>query len=219
MKKPLLMFICAAAVAASACNKTEKTESDTAVVTENTTGTTTDTETLYREQASRVTERVATDLELQEDTETREKVQEAYYNRAQRAEQVRRRHAADTSGMYAELREINLDTDKEFEKILTPDRFKLYQPRSTTYYTEFDEVITSSLNINGMQLSPDAEIKTKTDKDGDTKTKITDGDREIKIKRDADGETKTKIEDPSGETTIKTDPDGESKTKVTRKNQ
>lgn len=203
MKKSFNLFLCAGAIAFSACNKTEKTESDTAVVIENdgTTSGRADTEAMYRDRAEKVTRRMASDLQYDNDTAFQSRARTVYITRANRLDEVRNRYTADTTGMYMELRKVDLETDNEFKTILKPEQYSVYERNRTTYYGGFDsdEMMDDNATASGSEsrkdiLGPGTTIKTKTEKDGDTKTEIEGPEGEIKIKRDADGETKIKTD-------------------------
>ncbi|MFC5271583.1 hypothetical protein [Adhaeribacter terreus] len=217
MKKSFLMLLGAGMFAFAACNKTEKKETDTAVVTENTGSV--DEEAMYRERAKDVTSQMARDLKFDTDTAMQSQVSNVYYTRAKRRNVARGKYTADTTGMYAEMREIDLEADQEFQRILKPEQYKVYETNRTTYYGGFEETdmpspgfdTASSNSMGSMDQASDARIKTKTEKDGDTKTEIESGDSQTKIKTEADGDSKTKINTPTSKTVIKTDKDGTTK--------
>jgi len=223
MKKPIIMLLGIGMFAFASCNKTEKTESDTAVVTEN--NEVADEEAMYRDRAEQVTSQMARDLQFDSDTTMQREVQDVYYTRATRRTETRNKYNTDTTGMYAEMREIDLEADREFQRILKPEQYQVYETNRTTYYGGFEETDMASPGFNRStsasagtgNLPADAKVNTKTEKDGDTKTEIETANSETKIKRDADGESKTKITTPTSKTVIKTDEDGNTKTKTKEK--
>ncbi|MBK0404094.1 hypothetical protein I5M27_13950 [Adhaeribacter sp. BT258] len=209
MKKSVFLLLGTGLFAFASCNKTEKTTSDTAVVTENTEPV--DNEAMYRDRAKEVSRQMARDLQFDADTLMQSQVSKVYYTRAQRRNEARGRYATDTTGMYAEMREIDLEADKEFQRILKPEQYKVYETNRVTYYGGFEETdmpspgfdtssyaATTSGAATGSAASTtgsNAKVKTKTEKDGDTKTEIEDGKSQTKIKTDADGETKIKTKE------------------------
>ncbi len=210
MKKLMLIVLGAATFSVVSCTKSEKTETDTAVVTESTTGA--ENDELYRQRSQEVADRMARDLKFENDTAMQRKVSTVYYSRATRRSQTRGKYATDTTGMAAEYRDIDLDVDQRFRDMLRPDQYSIYETNRTTYYGGFEEVDTpssgydssgsnsasaagssgSSSGSGSTQYPPGTTVKTKTDKDGDTKIEIEGPNGQTKIKRDADGETKIK---------------------------
>jgi hypothetical protein len=215
MKKSVLLFLCAGTMVFGACSKTEKKETDTATVTENT-GTesnTADYDTRYRERAGEVTTQMSQDLNLDADTATQSKLRDVYYSRAKRRHETRSKYTTDTTGMYAAMKQIDMEADQRFQSILKPEQYQTFESKRTTYYGGFEETNMPSEGYNdtvsagsgtgtsstsaeagtsGTTMSPNAKVKTKTEKDGDTKTEIEDGKTETKIKTDAKGHTKVK---------------------------
>ena len=164
---------------------------------------------MYRERAKHVTKQMATDLKFDTDTAMQSQVSNVYYTRAKRRHEARGKYATDTTGMHAEMRDIDLEADKEFQKILKPQQYEMYETRRTTYYGGFEETdmpspgfdtaasTTSGSNSMGSMDNTtggtsNAKVRTKTEKDGDTKTEIENATSKTKIKTDADGDTKIK---------------------------
>ena len=208
MKKSIFLLLGAGLFAIASCNKTEKTASDTAVVTENTQPV--DNEAMYRNRAQKVSRQMARDLQFDADTAMQTKVSRVYYTRVQRRNETRGRYATDTTGMHAAMRDIDLETDQEFQRILKPEQYKVYETNRTTYYggleetdtpsPGFDTASSGSNSMGSMDNTSEgsastAKVKTKTEKDGDTKTEIENGKSQIKIKTDADGDTKIKTKE------------------------
>lgn len=208
MKKLLFAILCAGTVTLYSCNKTEKTESDTAVVTENETSTGTNYETRNREIASETAEKMARDLKVNADTSWQRKASTVYYTRASRRNVAYGKYKTDTTGIAAELREIDMEADRKFREMLQPEQYKVYETNRTTYYSGFEETdmpsvgydstgSTSASAAGSQSESSNSEypegttIKTKTEKDGDTKTEIEGPNGQTKIKTE-DGQTKIK---------------------------
>src|SRR5215204_4811439 len=122
MKKLLFVMLCAGTVTLYSCNKTEKTESDTAVVTGNETGTT-DYETRNREIASETAEKMAQDLKVNADTTWQRKASTVYYTRASRRNVAYGKYKSDTTGFAAEMREIDREADLQFQEMLQPEQY------------------------------------------------------------------------------------------------
>jgi hypothetical protein len=206
MKKIMFLACCCGALSLASCSKTEKKETETTIVTEETDNGMARNDAFYRERAGQVTSQMASDLKFDSDTSTQNHIEDVYYNRAKRRNEVRERYRNDTTGMYVEMKQIDLDTDKEFQSILKPEQYEVFEARRTTYYGGFEEADTPSpgyrdtsggtgdpnAGTSGTPLSPNAKVKTKTEKDGDTKTEIEDGKTETKIKSEADGDAKVK---------------------------
>lgn len=206
MKKLMFVLACAGSVSLYSCNKTEKTESDTAVVTKNESGTA-DYETRNREIASQTAEKMARDLKVNADTSWQRKASTVYYARASRRNVAYGKYKTDTTGMAAELREIDREADLQFKEMLQPEQYKVYETNRTTYYGGFEEndmpsvgydsTGSTSLSASSQSGTADSEypagtkIKTKTEKDGDTKTEIEGPDGETKIKTE-NGQIKVK---------------------------
>jgi hypothetical protein len=208
MKKLTFMLLCAGTVTMFACNKTEKKETDTAVVTENTgTETTTDYDALNRQRASEAASKMAQDLKMDADTAYQRKASTVYYTRATRRRQVLQKYNTDTTGLAAEMRIIDQEADRRFREMLQPEQYKVYETNRTTYYGGFEETdmpsvgydstgstsasAASSGSESGSQYPEGTKIKTKTEKDGDTKTEIEGPDGQTKIKTEG-GQTKVK---------------------------
>lgn len=210
MKNLAFALVCAGSFTLFACNKTEKTESDTAVVTENETGSA-DLETMNRERASAAATQMAQDLKVDSDTTWQRKASTVYYTRASRRSQARTKYTADTTGMAAEMREIDREADLAFREMLQPEQYKVYETNRTTYYGGFEETDMPSVGYDsagsssasaagsasgsgGSELPAGTTVKTKTEKDGDTKIEIEGPNGQTKIKTE-DGQTKIKTKE------------------------
>jgi hypothetical protein len=210
MKKQFLLLLGAGLLAFASCNKKEKTETvETTTVTEKTEPTT-DNEAMYRERASEVANQMAQDLKLDTDTVIHRKVTTVYYTRAKRRHEARGKYTTDTTGMYMTMRDIDLETDQEFKKMLKPEQYEVYEARRTTYYGGFEETERHPDSMGSTTMAPASEspsstakVRTKTEKDGDSKTEIEDGDSQTKIKTDHDGTTKIKTKDGKSKTKSK----------------
>src|SRR5687767_9825618 len=125
MKKLTFMLLCAGSVTMLACNKTEKTETDTAVVTTETTITdpNSDYEAMSRQRATEAANKMARDLKLDADTAYQRKASEVYYTRATRRREIRRKYEVDTTGLAAELRIADQETDRRFREMLNPQQY------------------------------------------------------------------------------------------------
>ena len=207
MKRFAFVMLCAGSISMFACNKTEKTESDTAVVTENETSSA-DMDTRYREQASEVAGQMARDLQVDSDTALQRKASTVYYTRASRRNEARGKYTSDTTGMAAEMREIDREADLAFREMLQPEQYKVYETNRTTYYGGFEETDMPSVGYDtassnsasagssssGSAYPEGTTVTTKTEKDGDTKTEIEGPNGQTKIKTE-DGKTKIKTKE------------------------
>lgn len=210
MKKPLILFLGISLFAFASCNKAEKKEAETTATETTTTTETPDYDAMYRERASQTAAQMSKDLKFDTDTAMQRKVSTVYYTRAKRRHEARGKYATDTTGMYKEMRQIDLESDTEFKKILPPQQYPVYEAKRTTYYGGFEETVmrphsdsagstsasAASTIDNATEGASNAKVKTKTEKDGDTKTEIEDENSETKIKT-KDGHTKVKVNDKS----------------------
>jgi len=211
-----LLLLAAVALSTAACQQEKPADitaavpeasHDTAVVVADTVG--------YHDDARRLTDRVATDLKL-EDAEARRRMEYAYYTRNRRRAELESQYAVDTAGRYTAYRTLNDDTDREIRTIVTdPTRYHTYETNRTRYYeggpytagtstttTSTSATTTSKPARRGSKVvsyendGGDVKIeyangtKVKIDKDGDRKVKYPNG---TKVKTDADdGERKVK---------------------------
>lgn len=211
MKKSFFLMLCLGSMALFSCNKTEKKESDTAVVTSTDTNPdNNDYEAMSRERASAAADQMARDLKMDADTAWKRKASTVYYSRVTRRNVAYGKYKTDTTGMAAEMRDIDTETDRQFRDWLDPVQYKVYETNRTTYYGGLDEndmprvgydstgsnsmSASSSGSESGSGLPADAKVKTKTEKDGDSKTKIETKNSETKIKTE-DGQTTVKTKD------------------------
>jgi hypothetical protein len=225
----MLLFM--GALSLAACNREtdKKEDTDTTTVAESQVQAgEADYEAEYRNRASRMGTRMASDLKF--DTATQSQVESVYYNRSRRLAELQNRYhlqgnnqsggqaaGADTTGMYQEMHNIDLDTDKELGTILSPEQFKIYQTNRSSYYD--GETSTGDATPRDVQVEGE-EIKVKT---GDIKVKAEPGKSKVETstyesKIDGD-ETKFKSKD----TKIKTEPgktkyeSGDTKIKIKEK--
>ncbi len=197
MKKSLFVMLCAGSFAFVSCNKAEKKETvtTTPTTTETMEAPTPEEDAMYRTRAEEAANKVTQDLKMESDTATQTKVKKVYYKHAQKVAHVHKKHTTDTTGMYQEMNDVSLETDKEMQTILQPEQYQTYETSRTTYYGGMEETQTPQDTMTAAEkaiheASPDARVKTTTDKDGDTKTKIKDGRSKTKIKTDKNGRVK-----------------------------
>ena len=209
MKRFAFVMLCAGSISMFACNKTEKTESDTAVVTENETSSA-DMDTRYREQASEVAGQMARDLQVDSDTALQRKASTVYYTRASRRNEARGKYTSDTTGMAAEMREIDREADLAFREMLQPEQYKVYETNRTTYYGGFEETDMPSVGY-------DTASSNSASAGGSSSGSAYPEGTTVTTKTEKDGDTKTEIEGPNGQTKIKTE-DGKTKIKTKEKN-
>src|SRR5688572_16009975 len=205
MKKLLFALLCTGTVTLYSCNKTEKTESDTPVVTGNETGAV-DYETRNREIATEIAGKMARDLKVNADTSWQRKASTVYYTRASRRNVAYGKYKTDTTGMAAELREIDREADLQFKEMLQPEQYKVYETNRTTYYSGFEETDMPSVGYDSTGSTSASAAGSQTENTG---SEYPEGTK-IKTKTEKDGDTKTEIEGPDGETKIKTE-DGQTK--------
>ena len=151
---------------------------------------------------------MAGDLKLNADTSWQRKASTVYYTRASRRNVAYGKYKTDTTGMAAELRDIDREADLRFKEMLQPEQYKVYETNRTTYYSGFEETDMPSVGYDSTgstsasaassgsegtssEYPAGTKIKTKTEKDGDTKTEIEGPDGQTKIKTE-DGQTKIK---------------------------
>jgi hypothetical protein len=204
------------ALSLAACNqetKTTETTESTTVRDDQTAGHNTDYEAENRNRANRIAAQMASEMKL--DSLIQRRVETAYINRARRLAEIQNRYNlhsddqsgglstdADTTGLYRDIYSIDVETDQEFESILSPVQFRTYQTNRSTY---FGEDIVGKVKIDG------DEIKIKTD---EMKVKAEPGESKVetstyKSKIDGD-ESKyksddVKIKEEPGKTKYKSD--------------
>ena len=206
--KNILMLLCMGSLTFAACNRekstteTESTSTSTSVKDNNTTASQADYEAEYRDRAARMSKRMANDLKF--DTATEAKVQQVYYDRERRLDEVRRKHnysneatvqsggnaaatddnAAMNSEMMEEMETIDVEIESELRNILPPDQYKMYEVKRSEYFT----------NEMGDD-NPDREVTVDDDE-------ITVQSGDIKVKAEPG---KSKVETPAYESKIKGD--------------
>lgn len=205
MNKNLFSLAAAAALATTACTQDKPVETTTtaAVPADTAAIVTTDT-TTYRSEADQLAARVAQDLKLT-DTVVVTRIQKTYYTRGRRLNEVETRYAADTTGRYAALKQVNDDADHDVQAILPTAQYSSYAANRATYYdgTPYTVVAVAPAPV---RRGP-AIVKYEKD-GGDVKIEYANG---TKVKIDEDGERKTKF--ASGRK-VKVDDDGDRKLKT-----
>jgi hypothetical protein len=226
--KKILMLLCLGSATLTACNRETKTTEHTkttAVAEDQARAGQADYQAEYRDRANRIADRMATDMQF--DTATQSRVEDVYYNRSRQLGEIHSRYNmtgtnqsgglatdADTSGMYSEMRAIDMETDNALRDILSPLQFRSYETNRSAYYTDERNrdvqpggAGAQSDNVNRNVETDGKEIKVKS---GDIKVKAQPGESKVetstyesKIKGD---ERKYK----SGDTKIKSEP-GKSK--------
>lgn len=211
MNKSLLFLSAAAAFSVASCTQDKPAavdaattpSADTAVVVNSTTDT-----TAYRTDADALAARIAQDLKLT-DTVVVTRIEKTYYTRGRRLNEVNTRYAADTTGRYAALREVNDNTDREVRTIITdPAQYRTYETNRTTYYSGTPYTVTTvESSAPARRQGPSIEKYDKK-KNGETKIVYSNGTT-VKIDKDGD----RKIEYPNGTKVKKDADDGERKVK------
>jgi hypothetical protein len=176
--KKLSMLLLLGSLALAACNRETKTaeHTETTTVTEGQAQAgEADYEAEYRDRANRMADRMATDLQI--DTATQSQVEGVYFNRSRRLAEIQSRYnmtgtnqsggLADTTGMYGEIRAIDLETDNALRDLLSPQQYKSYETNRSTYYSDD---IARDVQVDG------EEIKVKT---GDIKVKAGPGESKV----------------------------------------
>lgn len=157
---------------------------------------------LYRTRSQRVSDKFVSDMKISDEA-TKTKLRTAYYNRSKRYGMMHDKYKADSTGMAADMRQYNTDTDTEFKSILTDPA--QYQSSRSTYDESNYLDDTNSMDAAAATTPADnsGSTSTPTDNssmsDGDavksSKTKLEDGSK-IKVKDD--GTIKTKGEPTDG---------------------
>lgn len=107
MKKPFFILLCAGGLIISACNEDRGTTTETNDPARRTEGPTPEMSSevnntsLHREQADKIATQMATDLQL--DEQSRNRVQQVYYNRAVRIGDLEKKNNTSVSNRDAEL--------------------------------------------------------------------------------------------------------------------
>lgn len=218
MKNSLLLLAGAATFSLASCSQ-EKTTSTTATTTptDATASTTTTPDTAaYRTRSQRVSNKFVSDMKISDEA-TKTKLRTAYYNRSKRYGMMHDKYKTDTTGMAADMRQYNTDTDTEFKGILTdPAQYQSYQSSRSTYdesnylddanSTDAASSATTPTDNSGSTSSSTDNSSTSTPTDNSSmgsggavkssKTKLEDGSK-IKVKDDG----KVKMKDASGDKT------------------
>ncbi|MDO7884425.1 hypothetical protein [Hymenobacter cheonanensis] len=222
MKNALLLLASAAAFSLGSCSSNSTSTTTTTGTPSDSTATTTTTSTAstgpmtdaaYHTRGNRMADRFATKMKIS-DAATREKLRQAYYNRAKRYDALMAQYKADTAGFGAARRQYYADTDKEFRTILVvPAQYSAYESSRPDY----DE--SNNLDINdqsaaassatmpsdssSMSSSTTTETTTTTTEEAPStmsgadvakgKSKMTDGSK-VKVKNDGT----VKVKDAAG---------------------
>ena len=176
----------------------------------------TDYDTRSREQATQTAEKMARDLKIEADTAWQRKASTVYYTRASRRTLTRGKYKTDTTGIAAELREIDREADLQFKEMLQPEQYKVYESNRTTYYSGFEETDMPRVGYDSTG-STSARAASSETSSGSGSGSGNTGGTTVKTKTEKDGDTKTEIEGPDGQTKIKTE-DGQTKVKTKPKN-
>ncbi|QIL77089.1 MULTISPECIES: hypothetical protein [Hymenobacter] len=200
MKKTFLLFSCAGALAFASCSQEKAAETTT---TTTTTQTVTTTPAASRSRATRIATRMASDLKIT-DTTVVARAEDIYFERSRRLAELEAQYATDTTGMYAAMQSINTEIDTQFKTVFSdPAQYDAYVANRMNYA---EEMYMEEAPAPAASAAVDQGV-TKTEADGDTKTKYADG---TKVKTESDGEMKIKAADGSK---VKVDDDGETKMK------
>ncbi|QKG51606.1 hypothetical protein [Hymenobacter sp. BRD67] len=138
MKNVLLLLASATALSLASCSQ-EKT-TDTATTTTTAPGdstatktTTTTSDVVYKTRGARMADKFASRMKIS-DAATKEKLQQAFYNRSKRYDALMAKYQADTAGLGAARRQYYKDTDAEFRTILVvPAQYQAYESDRSTY--------------------------------------------------------------------------------------
>ena len=151
MKNALFILAGATAFSLASCSQEKAADTTTAAPADGAMATsTTVTDETYHARGNRMADKFASDMKIT-DGPTKEKLRTAYYNRSKRYDTMHQKYASDTTGMAADMRQYNTDTDAEFQGVLTdPSHYKAYQSSRSTY----DEA--TNLDNNTMQSNSGA---------------------------------------------------------------
>ena len=142
------LFILAGATAFSLASCSQEKTADTTTTTVPADGAvmnTAATDETYKMRGNRMADKFSSDMKIT-DEPTKEKLRTAYYNRSKRYDAMQQKYMSDTTGMAADMRQYNTDTDAEFQGVLTqPNQYQSYQSSRSTY----DE--STNLDNNAMQ--------------------------------------------------------------------
>jgi hypothetical protein len=225
MKNALLLLASAAAFSLGSCSSNSTSTTTTTGTPSDSTATTTTTSTAstgpitddaYHARGNRMADRFAAKMKIS-DAATREKLRQAYYDRAKRYDALVAQYKADTAGFGAARRQYYADTDKEFRTILVvPAQYSAYES-SRTDYDEANNLDTtdqtadasssttpSDSSSSAMSSSTTTETTTTTSTTADNtmsggagvakgKSKMTDGSK-VKVKNDGT----VKVKDAAG---------------------
>ncbi|TDN35784.1 hypothetical protein E4631_05220 [Hymenobacter sp. UV11] len=144
MKNALFILAGATALSLASCSQEKTADTTTTTVpADGAVTTTTTTDETYKARGNRMADKFASDMKIA-DEPTKEKLRTAYYNRSKRYDAMHQKYMSDTTGMAADMRQYNTDTDQEFQGILTqPAQYQSYQSSRSTY----DEA--NNLDTNG----------------------------------------------------------------------
>lgn len=202
------MLIFLGAISLAACStetkKTAHTEETTVTDNQASAGQA-DYEAEARDRANRMATRMATDLQFDPSTQT--KVEGVYYNRNRRVAEIHSRYHmtgtnqsgglaadADTTGLYSEIKAIDVETDNELRNILSPEQYKSYETNRSVY---FSDDVTRDVEVDGEEIKvKSGDIKVKA---GPGESKVETSTYESKVEGD---ESKFKTKD----TKIKSEP-------------
>ncbi|MDB5263684.1 MAG: hypothetical protein JWQ14_2967 [Adhaeribacter sp.] len=217
-----MIVLSAGSLLLAGCNSekknTETTTTDTAITTDNASATDTDYEAEYRSRATRMSQRMATDLKF--DTATEARVQQVYYDRERRLDEVRRKYnnqeqdtlnsggvaAADdnatmNTGMLQEMETIDVEINNELRDILKPEQYKMYEVKRSEYFNtaEATEDVDREITRDGDEITvKTGNIKVKAEPG---KSKVETDTYESKIKGD-----ERKFKSKTSDTKIKSEP-------------
>lgn len=206
MKNSLLLLVGAATLSLASCSQEKTTDTTTTTTPTDATAVMQPDTAIYRSRSQRVADKFVSDMKISDEA-TKTKLRTAYYNRSKRYGMMRDKYKTDTTGMAADMRQYNTDTDTEFKGVLTdPAQYQSYQSSRTTYdesnYLD-DTNSTDAASSATMPTDNSSSTSTSTDNSsmssGDavksSKTKLEDGS---KIKLKDDGTIKTKGEPTDG---------------------
>lgn len=110
-----------------------------------------DPDAMYRMRSRRIADKMYSDMHLT-DTTMRTKFATTYYNRAKRYGEMRTKYQADTTGQYQAMRQADMETDKEFQTVLTdPKMYKEYETHRMDYSDDkfMDDASMGGGEMNG----------------------------------------------------------------------
>ena len=219
--KKILMLLCVGSLSIAACNRDKTTTQNSATSTSDNenNATNADYEAEQRDRAARMSQKMATDLKF--DTVTTAKVEQVYYDRERRLDEVRKKYkysnaatvksggnadayddnAAMNTDMLEEMETIDVEIENELRTILKPDQFKMYEvKRGDYFYSDMGgDNIDREITIDNDEITvKTGDIKVKA---GPGKSKVETPTYESKIK----GEER-KFKSKTSDTKIKSEP-------------